>query len=102
LFYQWRFTPEYRLFKAIIRPEIWLLIYDKITGSYSISDFCVLIADKNCQMRWQKKGAVQLEPPIDGWSFQDAVVNFPAEKMHEHPRSYHYGNSIFYKYKGVW
>jgi hypothetical protein len=34
---------------------MWLLIYDKITGSYFMCSFCVLNADKNCQMRWQKK-----------------------------------------------
>jgi hypothetical protein len=35
-----------------------------------------------------KKGAVQFEPPPKRCSFQDAVANFPAEIMHEHPRSH--------------
>jgi hypothetical protein len=36
----------------------------------------------------QQKGAVQFEPPPNGCSFQDAVANFSAGKMHAHPRSH--------------
>jgi hypothetical protein len=35
----------------------------------------------------EQKGAVQFEPPLYGCSFQDAVANFSAGKMHEHPRN---------------
>jgi hypothetical protein len=47
-----------------------------------------------------RKGAVRFEPPPDRCNFQDAVVNFSAEKIHKHPKATGKSKAIFSKFKG--